>query len=274
MRNLFAFVKFEHTLFSLPLILAGAFLGAGGVPEPGPILWVLVAGTGARTLAMALNRILDRAVDARNPRTASRELPSGRMSLTAGWGVALAGLVLYYVAVLQLPSLCLTLSPVPLAIFVLYPLMKRFTPLAHFGVGAALAFGPFGAYVAVTNSLPPFGPVPLLCAFTLLWVAGFDIIYATLDEDFDRREGLRSVPAELGRSRALAVAGLVHAFAFAALAWLTFGWLRGPVAPALLALVGVMLAVEHWQAHRVDLAFFGINAALGFVVFALIWTGL
>jgi 4-hydroxybenzoate polyprenyltransferase len=272
-RALFAFVKFEHTLFSLPLLVAGAFLGARGVPDVAPLLWILVAGAGARTLAMALNRILDRTIDARNPRTASRELPSGRMTLAQAWGVAGAGLALFYVAVLQLPPLCLALSPVPLAIFVVYPLLKRVTPLAHLGVGAALAFGPIGAYVAVTNAVLPLGGVHLLALFTLLWVAGFDVIYATLDEEFDRREGLRSLPAALGRERALAWAAAFHVGAFAALVVLTARFLHGVAAWGLLGVVGALLALEHRLAQAVDLAFFRINLVVGFVVLALVWAG-
>jgi 4-hydroxybenzoate polyprenyltransferase len=273
-RTLLDFVKFEHTLFSLPLLLAGAFLGAGGVPSVEVIAWVLVAGTGARTLAMALNRILDRQLDARNPRTAGRELPSGKMTVTQAWIVAAAGLGLFYAAVLQLPSLCLTLSPLPLAVFVVYPLLKRFTPLAHFGVGAALAFGPIGAYIAVTNAFLPFGSVHLLALFTFLWVSGFDVIYATLDEESDRKEGVHSLPATMGRPAALRVAAAVHVAAFLTLTWLTLRHLSTPPAWALLAAIGALLFIEHRQVQRVDLAFFKINAALGFVVLALVWTGL
>jgi len=272
-RTLLDFVKFEHTLFSLPLLLAGAMLGAGGLPPAGPLLWVLVAGTGARTLAMALNRIIDREIDARNPRTAGRELPAGKMTGGQAWAVAAAGLAVFYLAVANLPPICLVLSPVPLAVFVIYPFLKRFTALAHFGVGAALAFGPFGAWVAVTGRALPFGAAHLLSIFTLFWVAGFDVIYATLDEDIDRREGLRSLPAVLGRRRALVVAAFVHAAAFAALAWMTAGWLAGPWPWVLLGVVGAMLVVEHRQAHAVDLAFFRINAVLGFVVLGLVAVG-
>jgi 4-hydroxybenzoate polyprenyltransferase len=271
-RTLLDFVKFEHTLFSLPLLLAGAWLGAGGVPPVPALVWVLVAGTGARTLAMALNRIIDRRIDARNPRTADRELPSGKMTPGQAWAVAGAGLAMFYVAVLNLPPLCLKLSPIPLAIFVGYPFLKRFTALAHFGVGAALGFGPIGAYVAVTGEVLPVGPVHGLALFTWLWVAGFDVIYATMDEEFDRREGLRSLPAALGRGRALAAAAGVHVAALAALAWVTVQ-LDGPWRWALLGVAAQMLWVEHRMAHRVDFAFFHVNAALGFVVFGLVWVG-
>jgi 4-hydroxybenzoate polyprenyltransferase len=272
MRTLLDFVKFEHTLFSLPLLLAGAWLGAGGVPPAAALVWVLVAGTGARTLAMALNRIIDRRIDARNPRTADRELPSGKMTAAQAWAVAGAGLAAFYVAVFNLPPICLKLSPVPLAIFVGYPFLKRFTPLAHFGVGAALGFGPIGAYAAVTGEVLPVGPVYGLAMFTWLWVAGFDVIYATMDEEFDRREGLRSLPAVMGAKSALAVAAGVHAVAVAALAWVAAA-LGGAAAWALLAVVAAMLALEHRMAHRVNFAFFHVNAALGFVVFALVLVG-
>lgn len=273
MRTLLSFVKFEHTLFSLPLLVAGAVLAASGLPSPAPLLWILVAGTGARTLAMALNRILDRAIDARNPRTADRELPAGRMTVGSAWAVAAAGLALFYLAVLNLPPICLKLSPLPVVIFVAYPLLKRVTPLAHFGVGAALGFGPIGAYAAVTDRVLPLGAVHWLALFTWLWVAGFDVIYATLDEDFDRREGLHSLPAALGRARALAAAAVIHAGAYAALVAMTARHLQGTAAWALLGAVGVLLAWEHRSAHAVDFAFFRINLVVGFLVLALVWAG-
>ncbi len=273
MKTLLSFVKFEHTVFSIPVLLAGAFLGADGRPGWTPLLWILVAGTGARTLAMALNRILDRDLDARNPRTADRDLPAGKMSLGAAWGVAAAGLALFAWALLNLPPICLKLAPIPLAIFAIYPLMKRFTPLAHFGVGAALGFGPIGGFAAVTGTVQPFEAVGLLAFFTLTWVAGFDIIYATLDEEFDRKEGLHSLPSALGSGRALIVAALVHLAGFGSLAALTYRHLSSPMAWALFALVGALLTLEHLQVRRVNFAFFQVNAVLGFAVFALVWAG-
>ncbi|MGQ0721577.1 MAG: 4-hydroxybenzoate octaprenyltransferase [Candidatus Eiseniibacteriota bacterium] len=272
-RTLLEFVKFEHTLFSLPLLLAGAMLGAGGWPDAKPLLWILVAGTGARTLAMALNRIIDRRIDARNPRTAARELPAGRMSLGVAWAVAAAGTALFYLGVANLPPICLRLSPVPLALFALYPFLKRWTPLAHFGVGAALAFGPLAAYAAVTGRVLPLGAVHLLVGFTWLWVAGFDVIYATLDEDFDRKAGLRSLPTALGSRRALAVAAGVHSVAFALLLAMAVRHLKGPFVVPLAGAVGALLLAEHLLARKVDLAFFRINAWLGFVVLALVGFG-
>ncbi|HET9887504.1 MAG TPA: UbiA-like polyprenyltransferase, partial [bacterium] len=221
LRTVFDFVKLEHTLFSLPILLAGAVLAARGLPAAGTLIAIFVAGTGARTTALALNRILDRNIDARNPRTASRELPSGKISLTQGWAVAIAGLVLYCGALALLPPLCWRLAPIPLAVFVLYPLMKRFTPFAHLGVGLGLALGPIAAWVAVTGSFAGATPVYELALFTWLWVAGFDVLYATLDEEFDRREGLHSIPGRYGKPAALRIAAMMHAIAFAALAILT-----------------------------------------------------
>ncbi len=272
-KTILDFVKFEHTLFSLPVILAGAMLAARGWPPWPTVAAILVAATGARTLALALNRILDRAIDARNPRTAGRELPSGKMTLAQAWGVAVAGLAVYAGAIAFLPPLCAMLAPIPVAVFVLYPLMKRFTMLAHFGVGLGLGMAPVAAWVAVTGSFAGAMPVVWLGLFTWLWVAGFDVIYATLDEEFDRREGLHSIPARFGRMGALRIAAAVHIVAFACLAAMTWSVARTPAALACLAAVGALLVVEHRMAHRVELAFFHVNAALGFVVLGIVIAG-
>jgi 4-hydroxybenzoate polyprenyltransferase len=273
-RTYASFVKLEHALFSLPLILAGAWIAAPrGVP-PLTLLWIALAATGARTAALALNRLLDHAIDARNPRTRLRELPSGRMSPREGWLVALAGTAVYVAAAAALNPLCLALSPLPLAVFVLYPLLKRATPLCHFGVGAALALSPLGGFLAVTPdlgaALRACGPLAL---FTLGWVSGFDIIYATLDEGFDRAHGVHSLPAALGPARALVVSRLAHAAGFVALAaWAWSRWPTPAVAAALLAVAGG-LAWQQASARHVDLAFFRINAGLGFVVLAVVLAG-
>src|SRR5262249_845302 len=276
------FVKLEHTLFSLPLIVAGALIGSVALHRAGqlPALsWgrfglVLLAGAGARTFALAMNRIVDRALDARNPRTRTRELPGGRMRLTEAWGVAFAGLVAYYAACAFLPRICLLLSPVPLAMFVGYPYLKRFTPLCHLGVGLALALSPLGGYVAVTGTLTGIEAVLPLAAFALLWVAGFDVIYATLDEAHDRAHGVRSLPAAIGSARALGVSRIFHMVAFAFL----LAWARwrgsGDSGLGFRLAVGALLVWEQRAARTVELAFFQINSWLGFVVLAFIWAGL
>ncbi len=267
------FVKIEHTLFSFPLLLSGALLARGELSLR-TLLWILAAGTGARTAALGLNRILDRHIDRENPRTENRELPSGSMSSAEAWGVTAGGVGLFLASAYGISPRCLVLAPIPLAIFLIYPLLKRFTMWAHLGVGAALAMGPLGAWYAVQLDFRDFGNALLLCLFTLLWVAGFDIIYATLDLDFDRSKGLHSLPSRLGREGALRVSAAFHAAAFLLLGILYLRALSGPLSAFLLGLIGALLIAEHRRASDVDLAFFKINAALGFVVLGFVAVGL
>lgn len=267
------FVKIEHTLFSLPLIFSGAFLAAGG-----GISWrltglMLLAAVGARTVALALNRIIDREIDKRNARTAIRELPAGRMKLFEALAVMLVGLLLYFVSAEFIGRFCLIWSPLPLAIFVFYPYMKRFTPLAHFGVGLGLGMAPLAGWVAVTQSLDNLVPGFVLAFFTTLWVAGFDIIYATLDEEFDRKENLYSIPSRLGKQKALRISGYLHVLAFLVLIGIFVLYVRSLYALPFLAAAGYLLYLEHAKANDVELAFFKINAVLGFVIFAMVVVG-
>ncbi len=266
------FVKIEHTVFSLPMLFAGAWLAAGGFPGLAVTGLIILAGFGARIVALALNRIIDRRIDPKNPRTAMRDLARGSMSLGEAWLVAAAGLAAYLVAAWLIAPICLFLSPIPLAVFVFYPYMKRFTPLAHLGVGLGLAVAPLGAWMAVRQSFDGCGPALLLGAFTLFWVAGFDIIYATQDIDFDRAEGLHSLPSRFGRDTALRIAALFHVVGFAALAALFFWQLRTPVSGVLLAAIGILLVLEHLQSD-VETAFFRINALMGFVVMGFVFAG-
>jgi len=267
------FVKIEHTLFSFPLLLTGALLADGELSWR-VVALILLAGTGARTAALGLNRLLDRVIDGANPRTAGRELPSGQMKPIEAAAVTGLGTLVYLVAAYLISPRCLLYSPIPLAIFVAYPLMKRFTMWAHLGVGAALAMGPLGAWYAVQLDFHDYPRVVLICLFTLFWVAGFDIIYATMDEAFDRRYGLHSLPARLGTSRALAIALGFHVAAFALLCLLYQRVLSGGAAVGLLLVIGGLLALEHLKRSDVDLAFFKINAVIGFVVLAFVWFGI
>jgi 4-hydroxybenzoate polyprenyltransferase len=266
------FVKIEHTLFSFPMLLSGALLAHGSVSWR-LVLLILAAGTGARTAALGLNRILDRTIDAKNPRTAMRELPSGQMKLSESIAVTGLGIVVYLAAAYLISPRCLELSPIPLAIFLLYPLMKRFTMWAHLGVGAALAMGPLGAWFAVQLDFSDYERIVLLCLFTLFWVAGFDIIYATLDLEFDRGEGLHSLPARLGKQRALAISLVFHVVAFLLLCVLYWTTMEGPIAALLLFAIGVLLVLEHRKSADVEVAFFRINAVLGFVVLGFVAAG-
>lgn len=268
-----SFIKVSHTLFSLPLVFAGLFLGAGGWPDLRTLLLALAAAAGARTTAMALNRLIDRKIDALNARTRSRELPAGRLSLAQGWGVALFGLALYLVAAAALGPFLLAISPIPLAVFIGYPYLKRFTPFCHLGVGAALGLSPLAGWLAVHRTWSGSGEVLPLAVFGLLWVAGFDIIYATLDLEFDRSHGIRSLPAALGKRAALRVSAALHLVAWLALVvlWFRAGWTPFAWVPLLLVLL--VLALEHRLAERVELAFFNLNIVIGFVVLAFVATG-
>jgi len=286
MKKYFTFIKIEHTLFSLPIIFSGMALGyfnrrlnGLAVPESSALislaLLVLAAATGARTAGFALNRIIDRHIDAKNPRTATRDLPSGKMSLNQAYGVLIGGIVVYLIAASFINTLCLLLSPIPLIVFGIYPYLKRYTIFAHFGVGLSLALGPLGGYFAIN---PVFDWSILsavwLFLFTWCWVAGFDIIYATYDEEFDKKEGLFSFPSKFGKKKALKYSGVIHVIAFFLLAGVYFAAFSGSIIVAILLLAsGYLLYLEQAKAEDVELAFFKINAVLGFVVFALVMVG-
>jgi 4-hydroxybenzoate polyprenyltransferase len=274
LRKFFAFVKIEHTLFSLPLIYSGVLLASRNeLPSLRVLILILTAATGARTVAFAINRVMDWRIDARNPRTASRDLPSGRMTLWEASWVMIAGLALYLLSAYFISDFCFLMSPVPLAIFIIYPTMKRYTPLAHFGVGLGLAMGPLGGWFAVSPSFNNLAAPALLSLFTLFWVAGFDIIYGTLDEDFDKKESLYSFPARFGRVRALRYSAYFHAVAFGLLVVLFFYSVFSLIALPFLLLTGYLLYLEQKKAEDVELAFFKINAVAGMSVFATIVIG-
>jgi 4-hydroxybenzoate polyprenyltransferase len=273
-RTYASFVRLEHTLFSLPLLLAGVF------SVPGPPLttmrWLLIglAAVSARTAAMALNRVIDRRLDALNPRTRGRELPSGRMrGLEAGLMLAVS-VMLYLAACAALGRWYVKVAWIPLFIFGVYPYLKRFTALCHVGVGVALALAPLAGYAAAHPDLASPQPAIALAIFALFWVTGFDIIYATLDEAFDREHGIHSLVASLGRSRALRVSAVLHGLA--AFALLIAGFIvlvLGPTAiagpwtmfPVLIVwgAVALLLYLEQRWAEDVNLAFFTVNVWVG-----------
>jgi 4-hydroxybenzoate polyprenyltransferase len=275
LRTYGSFVRFEHTLFSLPLILAGVFSAPG--PPLSAARWALiaVAAVAARTAAMALNRLIDWRLDALNPRTRGRELPAGRMRAGEAWLLLAVSTAAYLAACAALGPWFLAVAAIPLAVFSLYPYLKRVTPLCHFGVGAALALAPLAGFAAAHPDLKGSAPAVWLAAFALLWVSGFDIIYATLDEAFDRAHGVHSLVAWLGRRRGLAIASVLHAAAFLCLV-LAVGRLLGaaprvtgramPATLLGLAATGVLLYLEQRWAEDVDLAFFKVNVWVGFAV--------
>lgn len=266
-------IKFQHTLFALPFALTGMVLAARGWPGLWTLVWVVVAMVGARSAAMAFNRIADREIDARNPRTAGRPLPTGRLSLGFAWAFTLAATALFVVAAAMLNPLCLLLSPVALAVILGYSFAKRFTAAAHFVLGASLGIAPMGGWLAVRGGFDP--PPFLLTAAVLAWTAGFDILYACQDIDFDRRERLFSLPAWLGAGRAMRLAAALHALTVVLLALL--GWAAGLgwVYLAGLALIGGLLLYEHSLVSpddlgRVDVAFFRVNAWVSVLVLAAV----
>jgi 4-hydroxybenzoate polyprenyltransferase len=230
------FIKIEHTAFSLPLIFTGAWMGTGHAwPSPGVLIGVVVAAIGARTFGMAFNRIFDRRIDARNPRTAGRELPSGAMGVGTALAVALGGLLVYLTACALLNRWCLILAPVPLVPLLGYSLLKRFTALCHFGIGLCLALAPLGAFVAAAGHVDLTAEVLLFSAYVFFWLSGADIIYALLDIESDRRTGIHSIPAALGAQKAQVVSGICHLISLTALGLLLCltraGW------PGMLSLV-------------------------------------
>jgi 4-hydroxybenzoate polyprenyltransferase len=276
-RTTLEMIKIEHTLFALPFAFLGALLAARGCTPTGlptlwQALWITAAMVGARSAAMAFNRIADRDYDAANPRTRARAIPAGLLPVSFVWAFTLAAAALFFTAAAALNRLTLLLSPVALASVLLYSYTKRFTSLSHVALGWSLSIAPTGAWVAVRGSLASAVPL-LLSLVVLLWTAGFDVLYACQDCDFDRAAGLRSIPARLGVARALWVSRLLHAGAFAALVGLYFltglGW---PALAGVLA-TGALLVYQHSLVRADDLsrlnaAFFTANAFVSVILLA------
>lgn len=272
LRTTLEMIKFSHTLFALPFALLSAVLAAGGWPDGLTLAKILLAMVGARSAAMAHNRLADRAIDAANPRTASRALPSGVLSVRFVQVFLAASVALFLVAAASLNRLTLWLSPVALALLFLYSYTKRFTWLSHIVLGLCLGLAPVGAWIAVRGS---FDKVPLLLgAAVVCWAAGFDLIYALQDEEHDRSVGLHSLPARWGAAKALAVSAALHVLmvAFLLAAWRISdgGW---PFAAG----IGITAAALLWQhaivrpgdLSRVNTAFFTANGVVSVALAAL-----
>ncbi|MDJ0780659.1 MAG: UbiA-like polyprenyltransferase [Desulfosarcinaceae bacterium] len=258
------FTKIEHTLFSLPLIITGAWMGAGGrFPGFGVLLLIVFAAIGARIFGMACNRILDRHIDAKNPRTAGRELPSGKMSVPMALGIAAAGLMVYLVACTLLGEWCLKLAVIPLIPLMGYSLLKRFTSLCHFGIGLCLALAPLGAFIAAAGHLNFSLSVLLFALFVFCWLSGADIIYAILDIGHDRGHGIHSLPARLGAVGAQKVAAGVHTVALTALVLLLLISEGGGAAWFTLALAASVFVLMYIPSIPVGTRFFPISTIAG-----------
>jgi 4-hydroxybenzoate polyprenyltransferase len=266
-------VKVEHTVFALPFAYIGAFLAVGGVPSAHDLLWITVAMVGARSLAMALNRLIDAGVDARNPRTAGRELPRGALRPWEVLLFSLASLVLFLVAVYQLAPIVRWLWPIPVAAFVVYPYLKRWSWVSHFWLGAVDGLAPLGAWAAITNELP--WEAWALGGAVAFWVAGFDLFYALFDLEVDRAQGLHSLAARFGVGSAFAGARLCHAATVACLVAAGLGLPVGALYWIGVAAVAGLLLYEHSlvsprDRRRLDMAFFTMNGVISVTFFAFV----
>jgi 4-hydroxybenzoate polyprenyltransferase len=266
-------VKFEHTVFALPFAYVGAFLAVDGVPSAHDLLWITVAMVGARSLAMGLNRLIDAGLDARNPRTARRELPAGLLSPVQVGLFCAASLAVFLVAVYQLDPLVHWLWPIPVAGFVIYPYLKRWTWLCHLWLGAVDGLAPVGAWAAITGSIP--WEAWALGGAVALWVAGFDLFYSLLDLEIDRAQGLQSIAVRFGERGAFRAARAFHLGTVALLVVAGLGldvvvlyWLG-------VAAVAGLLAYEHslvrpGDLRRLDTAFFTMNGVISVAFFLFV----
>jgi 4-hydroxybenzoate polyprenyltransferase len=276
-RILLEMIKFEHTVFALPFALLGGFLAAGGVPDLSVLGWIILAMAGARTSAMGFNRIADRHFDRDNPRTAGRALPAGAVRLWEAWAMVLIAAALFFFACAHLNRLTLLISPFALGLTFFYSLTKRFTWLCHVILGCALAFSPFGGWIAVRGDWQGFPWT--LSAAVLLWVAGFDTVYACLDADFDRYAGLFSLPSRFGRERAFRLAVILHLLAF--ILFVATGLQAGLHLVYFLG-VGVTAAALFYQhlivnprdLSRIGMSFFTMNGLISLTLFLAAWLDL
>jgi 4-hydroxybenzoate polyprenyltransferase len=261
-RSYLEMIRFSHTVFALPFAFMGALLAAGGIPDGRTLWWILVAMVGARSGAMAVNRIADRHLDAANPRTRDRALPAGTIRVGAAVAFAAVAFAIFLAAAWMLNPLCFALSPLALLVLCGYSYTKRFTALSHLILGLALGLAPIGAWIAVRGSLAT--PVLALGLGVVFWVAGFDILYALQDVDFDREVGLFSIPARLGIAAGVWVARGFHLATLGCLALLVPLLHLGSVYQTGLAAAGLFLGYEHWLVYRyglakLNLAFFNMN---------------
>ena len=272
-------VRLPHTLFALPFALVGAVLASYIAPITlSAVTWVVVAFTSARFAAMGFNRIVDREIDARNPRTRMREIPSGAMTVREAAGAVIIASVLFFIAAWRLNSLCLVLAPLALAWVLFYSYTKRFTRWSHLVLGVGLSIAPVGGYLAITGRWStPWWMLIALAIAVATWVAGFDILYALQDISFDRENGLYSVPSTLGEANALGIARILHFTTVAALAFAGIGAGAGIVYFAGVVVAAALLLYEHSLVKvddfsRLDAAFFTMNGVISIVFFGFVFT--
>jgi 4-hydroxybenzoate polyprenyltransferase len=266
-------VKVEHTVFALPFAYVGAFLAFHSVPTAHDLFWVTVAMVGARSLAMALNRLIDAGIDARNPRTATRELPAGALTVPGVVTFCVASLVVFLIAVWQLAPVVRWLWPIPVAAFVIYPYLKRFTWLCHLWLGAVDGLAPLGGWVAVKGDLP--WQAWALGGAVAAWVAGFDLFYSLFDVEIDRAQGLHSWAVRFGEGPAISAARVLHIVTVALLVVAGFGLSVGWWYWLGVAAVALLLAYEHslvrpGDLRRLDAAFFTMNGVISVTFFVFV----
>jgi len=272
-RLYYRLIKFEHTIFALPFAYVGAFLAVGGVPSAHDLWWITVAMIGARSLAMALNRLIDAGIDARNPRTAGREIPSGLLSIGKVAAFCIVALVVFLVAVWQLDPLVRWLWPIPVAAFVIYPYLKRFTWLCHLWLGAVDGLAPVGAWAAIKGEMP--WQAWALGGAVAAWVAGFDLFYSLFDTDVDREQGLHSWSTRFGEHGTFAAARALHLTTVGLLVLVGLGLSVGWLYWVGVACVGGLLLYEHLlvrpgDLRRLDAAFFTMNGVISVAFFAFV----
>ncbi len=269
-RILLDMIKFEHTIFALPFAFTGAFLAAGGVPPWEKSLLILGAMVGARTAAMTFNRIVDLSFDAENPRTKTRPLVTGEVRKRDAWILFLVAVAVFFLCAKALNPLTFKLSPIALFVILAYSYTKRFTWLCHVFLGLAIGLAPLAGWIAVK---PSFDLVPVLLSVgVLFWVAGFDILYACLDEEFDRQKGLYSIPAKFGRRKAFLISATFHALAFLLFALVGYlsqlSWIYYLGLLITLALfIAQRVVISPQDLSRLDLSFFTFNGAISVVLF-------
>lgn len=271
LRTTLEMIKFEHTLFALPFAFLGAVLAADGLPSWWQILWITVAMFGARSAAMTFNRIIDRKFDAENPRTAGRELPSGKLSVRFAWTFFIVSVILFEIAAYSLNWLTFALSPVALFSILGYSYAKRFTSFAHLILGWSLAISPTAAWIAVRGAIDSEIPI-LLSVLVMMWTAGFDVLYACQDYEFDKKAGLRSIPTRFGIKNSLRIARLFHFQAFIVLLLLYFVTGLGWLALVGVFAVGALMIYQHTlvkpnDLSRMNAAFFTTNAFVSVILF-------
>ncbi|MDH4231280.1 MAG: putative 4-hydroxybenzoate polyprenyltransferase [Nitrospirota bacterium] len=263
-------IKFSHSVFALPFAFTSALIAAQGIPEIRQIIWIVVAMVGARSGAMGLNRIIDRKIDSANPRTAGREIPRGDISVFEAALLVIVSFIFFELAAYMLNPLCLKLSPVAIAVLVFYSYTKRFTWMSHFVLGLSISAAPLGAWIAVKGTFD-FGIVPLVAA-VIFWLAGFDVLYALQDIEFDRKYGLYSIPKRFGIRRSIYFSRIFHATSFFLLVangmifqMGIFYW-SGMFVTACLFLYEHSLIKEN-DLRKLDIAFFNMNGYISVTIF-------